>query len=301
LPVIRTENLTKRYGPVTAITDINLAVSDASIYGFLGANGSGKTTTIRSLLGLIRPTGGQAYLFEHPVGQNGKELRRRIGYLPGELRFYEDMSGEETLRFLGRFYGRDFARRRRQIAERLELSRSALWLPVRKYSRGMKQKLGIIQALQHDPELLILDEPTEGLDPLMQRAFYDLIREAKHEGKTIFMSSHNLSEVEKVCERVGIVRQGRLVADESIETLREKRLHIVEATLDQPAPAELFRLPDVEVRQLDQRRVELKVRGVLDPLLRRLAGLTIRDLVVQRASLEDVFMEFYRKGDNKVK
>jgi len=295
LPVIVTKGLTKHYGTTTALSEVDLEIDEGTIFGFLGANGAGKTTLIRLLLGLIRPTAGKAWVLGKEVCLTNPELRRKIGYLPGELRLYEDMRGSQVLRFLGRFYGLKDTVIRDHLIETLELPPSALRTPVKKYSRGMKQKLGIIQAFQHDPDLLILDEPTEGLDPLIQRRFYEVLRDWRERGKTIFMSSHNLGEVERVCERVGIIRQGRLVADERIEDLQAKLVHHVEVVLEQPAGDGIFDIPGVDVVFSNGQRAELKVRGDLNPLLSTLARTNVSDLSVQRASLEDIFLEFYRE------
>lgn len=295
MSVIVTRGLTKQYGAKTALRDLNLEIDEGIIFGFLGANGAGKTTLIRLLLGLIRPTAGKAWVMGKEVRQTDPGLRRRIGYLPGELRLYEDMRGSEALRFLGRFYDVADTSIRDHLLDVLELPPSALRAPVKKYSRGMKQKLGIIQALQHDPDLLIMDEPTEGLDPLIQRNFYEVLRDWRERGKTVFMSSHNLTEVEKVCERVGIIRQGRLVADERVEDLQGKLLHHVEVVFEQPIAEGTLEIPGVDVVFRNGRRADLKVRGDLNPLLAVLAHLNVADLSVQRASLEDIFLEFYRE------
>ena len=198
-PAISIRGLTKRYGPLTALNNLNLDVVQGEVFGFLGLNGAGKTTAIRLLLDLLRPTSGKAFIFGHDCWAEGLAARARVGYLPGELGLYPDLTGIEVLDFLAGFKHQPVDKRHRQeLFDRLELPLSDLRRKWRQYSTGMKRKLGLIQAFQADPQLLILDEPTEGLDPLMQESFYGLLKDAKHAGKTVFMSSHVLSEVERV-------------------------------------------------------------------------------------------------------
>src|SRR5687768_249952 len=210
--------LTKRYGPLTALNDLNLDVAQGEVLGFLGLNGAGKTTTIRLLLDLLRPTSGKAFIFGHDCWVDGLAARASVGYLPGELGLYPDLTGLEVLDFLAGIGGQRVEKRRRQeLLDRLELPHSDLRRKLRQYSTGMKRKLGLIQAFQADPPLLILDEPTEGLDPLMQESFYALLKDAKRRGRTVFMSSHVLSEVARVCDRVALLRKGELVLLPSVE------------------------------------------------------------------------------------
>ena len=211
-PAIETSRLTKHYGhQIRALESLDLVVRQGEVFGFLGPNGAGKSTTIRLLLGFLHPTSGSGRVLGLDIVRDSVAIRRRIGYLPGGIALYDTLSGERLLDYLAELTGRPPVRRR-ELCDRLELSSSTLKRLVRDYSRGMRQKIGIVQALQHDPELAILDEPSEGLDPLMQRAFYEILDALKAEGRTIFFSSHVLSEVERVCDRVAIVRQGRLVA-----------------------------------------------------------------------------------------
>ena len=196
--------------PIRALESLDLAVAEGEIFGFLGPNGAGKSTAIRLLLGFLHPTAGTGALFGLDIVRDSVAIRRRVGYLPGGIALYDSMTGERLLDYLGELSGRRPVRRA-EWCDRLELSSATLRRLVRDYSRGMRQKIGIIQALQHDPELAILDEPTEGLDPLMQRAFYDILDSLKAEGRTIFFSSHVLSEVERVCDRVAIIRRGQLI------------------------------------------------------------------------------------------
>src|SRR5438128_9700061 len=220
-PAISIRGLTKQYGSLTALSDLNLDVVQGEILGFLGLNGSGKTTAIRLLLDLLRPTSGKAFIFGHDCWSDGLAARARVGYLPGELGIYPDLTGLEVLDFLASLKRQAVDKQRRQeLVERFELPRRDLLRKLRQYSTGMKRKLGIIQAFEGDPPLLILDEPTEGLDPLMQESFYALLKEAKQRGTTVFMSSHVLSEVERVCDRIALLRKGELVLLASMEASR---------------------------------------------------------------------------------
>src|SRR5690348_9956363 len=256
MDVLTTTALTKRYGhhelpihrpgapglaDVLALDDLTIGVREGEIFGFLGPNGAGKSTMIRLLLGYLHPTSGSATVFGRDIVRDSVEIRRRVGYLPGGIALYDSLTGERLLDYLGALTGRP-PTRRPELLDRLELSPRTLRRPVRDYSRGMRQKIGIIQALQHDPELAILDEPTEGLDPLMQRAFYEILEGLRAAGRTIFFSSHILSEVERVCDRVAIVRRGRLVALEDVGRLLERRKRNVEIRL---ADGDLPRLEGV--------------------------------------------------------
>jgi ABC-2 type transport system ATP-binding protein len=234
--VIETSGLSKHYRPtglrrfgpgrggevIRALDHVGLAVHPGEVFGFLGPNGAGKSTCIRLLLGFLHPTAGSARVLDLDTRSDGVAIRGRVGYLPGGIALYDGMTGADLLDYLGSFYGRPPVLRRR-LADGLELATRDLARPVRDYSRGMRQKLGIVQALQHDPELAILDEPSEGLDPLMQRAFYEILDDLRAAGRTVFLSSHILSEVERVCDRVAIVRHGQLVALEEIGSLLARR------------------------------------------------------------------------------
>lgn len=295
MDVIITEGLTKYYGTTRGIEDLSLSVEQGEIFGFLGPNGAGKSTTIHLLLDLLRPTRGRALIFGQDVRRDGLRVRQRIGVVPGELRLYEHMSGAGFLDYLARFQDK-LPILRPELLRLLDLSETDLRRPIRGYSRGMKQKLGIIQGLQHDPELLILDEPTEGLDPLVQHAFYRLIAKARDRGCTIFMSSHILFEVERVCDRVGIVRAGRLVALERVEMLARRKRRQMQIELAGPVSQDAFALPGVSVASWNGSRVSLWVqREGLRPLLQRLAALPIVDIVFEPARLEEAFLDFYRE------
>jgi ABC-2 type transport system ATP-binding protein len=299
---LRTEALTKHYGRphrgrlpagpyVRALTDLSIEVRSGEIFGFLGPNGAGKSTMIRLLLGFLHPTSGRAEVLGLDTELSSVEIRGRVGYLPGGIALYDGMTGLDLLDYLGQLYGRTPVRRR-DLLERLELSERNLGRPVRDYSRGMRQKIGIIQALQHDPELAILDEPTEGLDPLMQRAFYDVLDELRAAGRTIFFSSHVLSEVERVCDRVAIIRAGRLVALEDVGALLARRKRHVELRFRDAAP-DLTAVPGVSGIAVHDGLLTCQLEGDVAPFLAALTGVAVADLTIEPAHLEEAFLEFY--------
>lgn len=288
---IQTVGLTKRYRAIQALDSLTIDVHPGEVFGFLGPNGAGKSTTIRLLLGFLHPTAGDGRVLGLDIVKDSVAIRGRIGYLPGGIALYDTLTGREQLDYLAQLNGRPPIRRA-ALCERLELSAATLDRRVRDYSRGMRQKIGIVQALQHDPDLAILDEPSEGLDPLMQRAFYGILDELKAEGRTIFFSSHVLSEVERVCDRVAIIRQGRLVAVESIAGLLARRRRNVTMRVDGPAP----RLDGVSgVSRVESRDglVTCGVDGDIGPFLAAIAGARVVDLTIEPARLEDAFIEFY--------
>jgi ABC-2 type transport system ATP-binding protein len=293
MAVIETRGLTKRYGRelTPALADLDLAVEAGEIFGFLGPNGAGKSTTIRLLLGFLHPSAGGASVLGMDIGSGSVEIRRRTGYLPGGIAFWDGLTGERLLDELAAMSGRPPVRRA-DLADRLELPVTTIKRPIRDYSRGMRQKLGIIQALQHDPELAILDEPSEGLDPLMQHAFYAILEDLKKDGRTIFFSSHILSEVERICDRVAIVRKGRLVALEDVGSLLERRKRHVELRFEGDPPP-LDRLPGVSELRVTGDRLTCRLEGDVEPFLRALAGTRVRDLTIEPARLEDAFLEYY--------
>jgi ABC-2 type transport system ATP-binding protein len=293
MAVIQTNRLTKRYGrePTPALADLDLQVEQGEIFGFLGPNGAGKSTTIRLLLGFLHPTSGGATVLGEDIGTGSVEIRRQTGYLPGGIAFWDGLTGERLLDELAAMSGRPPVRRA-DLADRLELPVASIHRPIRDYSRGMRQKLGIIQALQHDPELAILDEPSEGLDPLMQRAFYEILEDLRNEGRTIFFSSHILSEVERICDRVAIVRHGRLVALEDVGSLLDRRKRNVELRFDGDAP-NLDQLVGVSDVHVSGDRLTCRLEGDVAPFLRAIADTHVRDLTIEPARLEDAFLEYY--------
>jgi len=292
-PPIRTRGLGKRYGPVVALRDLSLDVAAGEVFGFLGPNGAGKTTTIRILLGVIRADSGEARVLGRPVASAGVAWRGEIGYLPGDLTFWPGLTGAETLDFLAGLSGRPAGARQR-LLERLGLPASVLARPVRTYSDGMKQKLGLVQALQCEPSLALLDEPTKGLDPLVQQAFYEIVLELRRRGATVFLSSHVLPEVERVCDRVAMLRAGTVVSVGDVEALRRAERRRVIADFDADVdPASLGHFGELAVAS--PRHVEMMVaQAAIPALVARLGLLPLADLVVERPSLEEAFLEHYR-------
>jgi ABC-2 type transport system ATP-binding protein len=293
-PAIAIRDLAKSYGHVHAVRGVTFDVQRGEIFGFLGLNGAGKTTTIRILLDLLRPSRGQAQLFGFDCQRQSRLARATVGYMPGELGFYSDMTGLEVLDLMARLSGgRPDATLRLQLADRLELARADLRRPLRAYSTGMKRKLGLIQALQTDPPLLILDEPTEGLDPLVQRALHELLFELRGRGRTVFMSSHVLSEVERLCDRIGVIREGEVVLLSTVEEARRRSGRTVQIQFTRPVDA----LPLPAGMSLVSRtpdRWSVKVEHDIGELMPLLGTLPVRDLEILEPSLEDVLRSFYR-------
>lgn len=300
MPVIETRELTKLYPSGAGIRDIHLKVEAGEIFGFLGANGAGKTTTIRLLLGLLRPDQGEIFVLgTNPLQGEGIPCRRRLGYLPGELALYSHLTGGALLSFFSQAMGGQ-GKEARDLAERLSFSREDFKGKISTYSRGMKQKLGLMIALQHRPELLIMDEPTTGLDPLMQLRVYELLDEYVQSGGTVFMSSHNLTEVERVCHRVAIIRDGRLLSIEDVEQLQRHSLYSLELLLDPLlSPTDLRELGLQDIHVIDD-WVQGKFAGDLDTFLRAImARSTIKDCSCVGGKLEDLFLTYYGQREGQ--
>jgi ABC-2 type transport system ATP-binding protein len=291
---IRLERLGKRYGRLTALNDVSLDVAPGEAFGFLGMNGAGKTTTIRILLDLVRPTSGRAMVFGRDCQTDGLEVRAQVGYLPGEPGFYGDMTGEATLDLLARLSAtRVDPAWRTNLLDRLEFSAVDLRRRIREYSTGMKRKLGIVQAFQTDPPLLVLDEPTEGLDPLMQEAFYALLADVRRRGRTVFMSSHVLPEVERVCDRIALLRGGELVVVSTVRELRALAGRRVSISFSKDVPQPAAWPPDCEAIEVTPRAWVLRARGALGPVVSQLAALPVADLDVQIPHLEELLRDYY--------
>ena len=290
--VIRAEQLTKNYGPNRGIVDVDFTVEPGEVFGYLGPNGAGKSTTIRLLLDLIRPTSGRLTIFGLDSRVKSVEIRKRIGYLPGDFRLYERMTGGELLTYFGHLRGLVGTERGEELARRLELD---LDRRIKELSRGNRQKVGIVQAFMHEPDLLVLDEPTSGLDPLVQETFSELVTEATERGGTVFLSSHVLSEVQHMADRVGLIREGRLDLVDSVENLRSRAFTHVEATLAEPPPPGAFAGVG-GVRRVDQDGdvVRFALEGEIDALLKALARFHVKALDVRESDLEDVFLARYR-------
>ena len=292
--IISVSNLTKYYGSALGVQNINFTVNQGEIFGFLGPNGAGKTTTIRMLLDLLRPSSGEINIFGHEVYTHSLEIRKRCGYVPGNFSAYGNMTGADFLRFVASMRKAE-PRLQESLIDRFKLSQDDLSQKVKHLSHGTLQKLGIIQAFFHQPELLILDEPTIGLDPLMQEEFYRLLREMQNKGKTIFFSSHNLPEVEKVCHRIAIIREGELVALETLEGLKKKKLKRLQFTLSRPVPG--LDLPGANLVDQKDLSYEYLVEGDIQTLLQSLSTLPIEDLTFPEPDLEEVFMAYYRREE----
>jgi ABC-type multidrug transport system ATPase subunit len=296
---IRTSSLTKDYSAGRGLFDLDLQVSPQEVFGYLGPNGSGKTTTIRLLMGMIRPTHGSAYVFGLDTIRDSAEVKRRVGYLPGDVPQFGSLRGSEIVAYLGGMRGGVDQRNVRALAERFDLDLSRRF---RESSSGNKQKLAIVLAFMHQPDLLVLDEPTSGLDPLNQQEFYALLREVRDGGATIFLSSHVLSEVEHVCDRVGILRSGRLVRVAQLEELRGIRIHRVEIQFAEGSevPAErLTAARGVDDVVVGGHSVTCTVQGSFDGLLEAISGARVTDLVSTEPGLEEVFLSFF--GPSKPK
>ncbi len=290
---IAVDHLTRSYGKQRGVIDLTFSVQEGEIFAFLGPNGAGKTTTIRQLMGFLRPTRGSARIFGPDCWMESARVKTKVGFLPADIHLYEQMSGAEFLSFAARFRNGEHARRRKMLVERLDLD---LKQKIKHLSKGNRQKLGIIQALMYDAPLLILDEPSTGLDPLKQMDFLGLLREEQSRGKTIFLSSHLLSEVERIAQRIAIIRDGRLITVEEVARLKAKRERRMELTLREPVAPERFSVLDgVRMISTDPggQHVTLAVRGELAQLLRTLSELPVEDLTFAPADLESIFLHYY--------
>jgi ABC-2 type transport system ATP-binding protein len=289
--VIELEKLTKSYGSHRGIVDVDLTVNEGEAFGFLGPNGAGKTTTIRTILDHIRPTSGRARVFGIDSTVDPVAIHRRVGYLPGEFQLYDKLTGGQTIAYFAALRGGVDPLYQADLMTRLDVDPSRRF---KEYSKGNKQKIGLIIALQHRPDLLMLDEPTSGLDPLVQQTFYAVIREAKSEGRTIFLSSHILSEVEKTCDRVAIIRDGRLVKVDRTDALRDLAHHQVELRFGGAVPrAEFENLPGVSDLVVEDHVLRMRVAGAIAPLVQAAANYQLVDFVSREPSLEETFLAQY--------
>ena len=287
--VIEIEKLTKMYGKHRGITDVSFSVEKGEIFGFIGPNGAGKTTTLRILVGLIFPTSGSARVFGRDVVTEGHDIRAEVGYLPSEVFYYENMKVEELLNYSASFFKKDSARRIEELAKRLELDLSR---KIDELSYGNKKKVGIIQGLLHSPDLIILDEPTSGLDPLMQREFFDIIREENERGASVLFSSHILSEVQRLCHRLAIIKEGSIIKIDQVSALREEAYKKFKITADGLSEAEL---PMAEINDFQHRGNEISFlyRGDVNKILQALAAHHIQDIQIEEPDLEEIFMHYY--------
>lgn len=293
--VIETDELTKCYGRARGIDDVSMRVEAGEVFGFLGPNGAGKTTTIRTLLDLLHPTSGRARLFGLDSHDDRLAVHARLGNLPGDFAYDERLTGREILTFFAEVRGMDGLGRAGALAERFQAD---LDRPLGSLSRGNRQKIGLIQAAFHDPELLLLDEPTTGLDPLMQEEFLAFLGDERERGRTVFLSSHDLDEVERICDRVGIIRDGRLVAVEKVAEITHRAYRRVELEFAAPVdPEEFARIPGVRDLRADGTRLTFRASGDLDPVIKAAARHTVTDIELIHPTLEEVFLTYYAGGE----
>jgi ABC-2 type transport system ATP-binding protein len=289
MSVLEVNHLTKYYGKARGIIDVSLRVDEGEIFGFIGPNGAGKSTTIRLLLSLIYPTSGNATIFGKDCIKFGPELRREIGYLPSEVFYYERMKVIDLLKYSASFYPQDCTQRMRELADLMELE---LHRRIEDLSYGNRKKVGIVQGLLHQPKLLFLDEPTAGLDPLMQRKFFQLIREENQRGVTVFFSSHILSEVQRMCNRVAIIKEGRIIEIADIRTLQQnnyKKVRVAAHDLD----AAHFEIPGVTKLEHHNGEARFFYKGDINTVVRKIAETTVIDATIEEPTLEEIFMHYY--------
>ncbi len=297
---IRTEKLTKHYGDFPALVDLDLEVSAGEVFGFLGPNGAGKSTMIRTLMDEIRATSGRAWILGHDVHDDSVTIRPQLGYVPSDLSMYPNLTGRDTLKFLARLRGGVDWTLVDELVDRLDADMSK---KVGELSTGNRQKIGLIQAFMHRPEVLIMDEPNAGLDPLVQHEFQAMMRGAAAEGRTVFLSSHTLSEVQRVAHRVGIIRHGKLVAVEDVDSLRAKAIRRVELVLDQTPDAAVFEaVPGVKDAQVIDQRIRMSFDGQMEQLLQTaIRHYQLLDISSSEADLEEIFLTYYRDDNEAVR
>jgi ABC-2 type transport system ATP-binding protein len=289
MSIIEVTNLTKYYGKARGIVDVSFNVEEGEIFGFIGPNGAGKSTTIRLLLSLIHPTSGSGKVFGKDVVAHGPEIRRDIGYLPSEVYYYEGMKVIDLLKYSASFYDCDCTQRMQDLSAIMELEMNRR---ISDLSYGNKKKVGIVQGLLHSPKLLFLDEPTAGLDPLMQRKFFDLIRKENARGVTVFFSSHILGEVQRMCSRVGIIREGKIAEISDIRTLQQNNYKKVHVTAEGLEPA-AFELPGVTNVQVENNTLNFFFKGDINVVLQKISGIQVADVTIEEPTLEEIFMHYY--------
>ncbi len=292
--VIETRGLTMYYGRHRGIIDVNLSVEKGEVFGFLGPNGAGKTTTQRVLLDVIRPTRGEARIFGLDCGKDGGKIRRQVGYLPGELSLPDNMSARRYFDVIGSVRGVRSRAYRQELCQRLDLDPTRR---LREYSRGNKQKIGLVAAMMHKPDLLILDEPTTGLDPLVQQTVLELVRETREEGRTVFFSSHILSEVQLVCDRVGIIREGSMIAVERVDDLVKQQFRRLRLTLEQLPDGEVFTMPGVTELDRFDHTITLEVHQNMKQAMETAVQYGVLDIEEQPVTLEGIFLAYYGQAE----
>lgn len=293
-PVIVLDELTKSYGQHRGIEKISFSVNAGEIFGFIGPNGSGKSTTIRTLMGLLKPTDGRASIFGLECGEYAAKIARDVGYLPSENCYYHNMKVKELLKYTADLYGVDCRGRMEELAERLSLDLSRR---IGDLSLGSKKKVGIVSALLPSPKLLIMDEPTNGLDPLAQQTFYEILREENRRGATVFFSSHVLGEVQKLCDRVAILREGRLIGMQSMRELRENGYKKISLTAKEPIQKDFLVIPGVADLKQDTQTASFMFNGNIMTIMDRLHQLSLEDILIEEPSLEEIFLHYYEQGE----
>ncbi len=292
MTTLAVDNLTKHYGAISALEDVSFRLEAGEIFGYLGPNGAGKTTTLRIILGLVRASHGSVHLLG--TGSMGPSIRERIGYLPGEVHLYGSMTGEAVLDYFAGFRPHRPPLLREQLLSAFDLRKSDLTRRIKFLSHGTKQKIGLLIAMQHDPELLLLDEPTNGLDPLVQNSFRDIILDFSRRGRSIFLSSHILSEIEEICGRIAMLRMGKLIAVESIQRLRGNMVRRLQVRFRGPIPGNLEGVPGVTRVVVSGRDVSLWIRGDVNPILRIIATAEVDHFVFPEPELEEIFLGYYQ-------
>ncbi|MCA1062602.1 ABC transporter ATP-binding protein [Rossellomorea aquimaris] len=290
--VIEINGLTKMYGKSRGITDIHFHVKEGEIFGFIGPNGAGKSTTIRTLLSLIHPTSGSAKIFGKDCIEFAPEIAKEVGYLPSEVFYYDNMKVMDLLKYSASFYKKDCMKRIKELAEMLNLD---LTKKIDDLSLGNKKKVGIIQGLLHEPKLIILDEPTSGLDPLMQQKFFELLRAENKKGATILFSSHILGEVQRLCDRVAIIKEGKIVQVEKISTLKENNHKKFKLEVRSDVERSYFELEGVSKLDVEDRHVSFLFRGDINTVMKRIAEIELSNLWIEEPDLEEIFMHYYEK------
>lgn len=292
--VIEIDHLTKTYGKARGITDISFTVEEGEIFGFIGPNGAGKSTTIRTLLSLIYPTSGSARIFGKDCIAFAPEIKKEIGYLPSEVFYYDNMKVFDLLKYSASFYKKDCTKRIKELADMMDLDLSK---KIDDLSLGNKKKVGIVQGLLHEPKLIILDEPTSGLDPLMQQKFFELLEMENKKGATVLFSSHILSEVQRLCNRVAIVKEGRIVTVEKISTLQENNYKKFKIQTKSGLDKDYFNVPGVTNLEIKENLVHFLFRGNLNLVLKKIAETDIANVWIEEPDLEEIFMHYYVKED----
>lgn len=287
---ISVTNLKKHFGPVSAIEDVSFSVNQGEVFGFLGPNGAGKTTTIRCLMDFIRPSGGEVKILGLDAQKNSVELKKKIGYLSGQVRLYDKWTGQDHINFIKSLNGKN--EKSCELIKRLDFNPA---MKTKKLSSGNRQKLGIIMAFMCNPELLIFDEPTNALDPLLQNTVYELIEEEAKKGVTVFMSSHNLAEVDRVCSRVGIIKKGTMVATEDIAALKSKKMHTIKAYFHDQPELKNFTNDNIKIIKQLPTALIMTVKGDIIPLVSQLTKMNLKDIEIEHASLDEIFLEYYEK------